>query len=110
MVGENTTTGVDSAGADEFTKLIMDFHLQTIANRPELMRHADKGTSYAVWLTNSFGTAGTGGRYADIESFYNTGTPQNPNIKAYNDMHKVIKRYIDAEVKRMSKMRQMKSL
>ena len=108
MVGENTTTGVDSAGADEFTKLIMDFHLQTIANKPELMRHADKGTSYAVWLTNSFGTSGTGGRYADIESFYNTGTPQNPNIKAYNDMHKVIKRYIDAEVKRMSKMRQMK--
>lgn len=108
MVGENTTTGTDSAGADEFTKLIMDFHMQTIANKPELMRHADKGTSYAVWLTNTFGTGGTGGRYADIVNFYNTGTAQNPNIKAYTDMHKVIKRYIDAEVKRMAKMRQMK--
>jgi alkylated DNA repair dioxygenase AlkB len=39
--------GIASAKADEFTKLILDLHL-AYNGTPELMRHADKGTSFSV--------------------------------------------------------------
>jgi hypothetical protein len=42
--------GVSSASADPFTKFILDLHLATQAGLPELMRHSDKSTSYAVAL------------------------------------------------------------
>lgn len=42
--------GVSSAAADPFTKFILDLHLATQAGLPELMRHSDKSTSYAVAL------------------------------------------------------------
>jgi hypothetical protein len=46
--------GIESASADEFTKLIMDFHLTVLKGVPELMRHADKSTSFSVKISNLF--------------------------------------------------------
>lgn len=47
-----TESGVSSAAADPFTKFILDLHLITQRGLPELMRHADKSTSYSVTLSN----------------------------------------------------------
>jgi len=44
---DSSANGIASANADEATKLILDLHL-SFAGTPELMRHADKGTSYSV--------------------------------------------------------------
>ena len=44
---DETGDGISSASADQYTKLIMDLHL-SYAGVPELMRHADKGTSFSV--------------------------------------------------------------
>ena len=42
--------GVSSAAADPYTKFILDLHLSVQKGLPELMRHSDKSTSYAVIL------------------------------------------------------------
>ena len=41
--------GVSAASADEYTKLILDIHL-AFGGVFELMRHADKGTSYSIMV------------------------------------------------------------
>jgi hypothetical protein len=53
---ENTaaTVGVASAKADEVTKMILDFHLSTQIGQPEVMRHADKSTSYSAYLKHIY--------------------------------------------------------
>jgi len=48
-MGDETGTGVSSAGADEYSKLIMDLQL-SYSGMPELMRHADKGTSFTITI------------------------------------------------------------
>ncbi len=64
--------GIAAAKADEFTKLILDVHL---ANNPnhfmaEMMRHADKSTSFSTYVTN-LNVDGTGNHYIDLEKFVN---------------------------------------
>lgn len=67
--GDFTQSGIASASADEFTKFILDFH-STLDGRPELMRHADKGTSFSVWLSNINGENSYNKRlYVDTSSF-----------------------------------------
>jgi len=44
--------GIASASADTTTKMIMDMHMVLLNGASELMRHADKGTSYAVFLSS----------------------------------------------------------
>ena len=41
-----------SASADATTKLLMDFHMVLVNGASELMRHADKGTSYGIFLSS----------------------------------------------------------
>ena len=95
----DSDAGVASAKADEFTKLIMDFHM---ANNPngfiaEMMRHSDKSTSFAATLTKIV-TMGTGkgaqNTYIPIEDFANSTSYQTTT---YN----VVKNYLFAEHERI---------
>ena len=56
--GEESGTGVSSAGADEYSKLIMDLQL-SYDGMPELMRHADKGTSFAITIDGALEIGGS---------------------------------------------------
>jgi hypothetical protein len=46
--------GISSAKADVVTKLLMDLHLSILRGSPELMRHADKGTSFSVFVSRIY--------------------------------------------------------
>ena len=65
--------GTSSAGADEYTKLILDLHLSN-AGFPEVMRHADKSTSFSLTLTGPVLDSGgkTGSGYINIKEFVGT--------------------------------------
>ncbi len=68
---DSTSEGIASASADKFAKLIMDIHLN-FAGKPELMRHADKGTSYSVTINGNFeGQGRATDNYIPIQSFKN---------------------------------------
>jgi hypothetical protein len=67
--GNETGDGIASAKADEFTKLIMDFHMVTQAGIPELMRHADKGTSFSAALSKVYTKAGIKNQYIENTEF-----------------------------------------
>lgn len=56
--GEESGTGVSSASADEYSKLIMDLQL-SYDGMPELMRHADKGTSFAITIDGALEIGGS---------------------------------------------------
>jgi len=71
---EENADGIASAKADEFSKLIMDFHLVTQAGIPELMRHADKGTSFSVHLSHIQKRYGTSNQYIDNTDFVGNTT------------------------------------
>jgi hypothetical protein len=61
--------GVSSAAADEFSKLILDLHLNA-AGIPELMRHADKGTSYSISISGRIiGNSDAKDNYIPMEDF-----------------------------------------
>jgi hypothetical protein len=61
--------GIASASADEYTKLIMDLHM-SLAGYPELMRHADKSTSFSVTLAGLLeGNNKLSESYIPLESF-----------------------------------------
>ena len=61
--------GVSSAAADEFSKLILDLHLNA-AGIPELMRHADKGTSYSISISGRvIGNSNAKDNYIPMEDF-----------------------------------------
>ena len=103
MVDMNGSDGTASASADEFTKLIMDFHMQ-MAGRPELMRHADKGTSFSVWLPNITGGSIDGKFYVDPRGFF---ADSNGSMVSYARTAKIMTGYLDAEMKRMAKLKAM---
>ena len=66
---DDTGDGIASASADEYTKLIMDLHL-AYAGIPELMRHADKSTSFSVTLNGPvIGNTRSDQQYIPVERF-----------------------------------------
>jgi hypothetical protein len=110
IVSESGDDGVASAQADEFTKLILDFHLSTMMGRPELMRHADKGTSFSVWLNEILGKSSQTNSYVDTINFISnpvqTITGETVNlIEGYDEAAALISNYIDAELKRINKLK-----
>ena len=105
MTSESGTDGIASASADEFTKMIMDFHM-TLNGKPELMRHADKGTSFSLWLQNIVGGAKTGG-YVDTVTFFKT---EQGDVIGYNKAADMMMNYLDAEMKRIQKLNEIKEL
>lgn len=101
----DSDAGVASAKADEFTKLIMDFHM---ANNPngfvaEMMRHSDKSTSFATILTKIVALGANKGSqtsYVPIDDFIDGRTHQ---MTTYN----IVKNYLFAEHERIKKLEQL---
>ena len=97
-----SSEGVASASADKFAKLIMDIHLN-FAGKPELMRHADKGTSYSVTISGNFeGQGKATDNYIPIQSFKN----KDYELQTYNRLIP----HILAEVKRITQMTELNEL
>lgn len=102
--------GVASAKADSATKLIMDFHLTLFKGSPELVRHADKGTSYSVFLNNIYVPGREFSRmYVDTVNFMN----EIPGAGGVTDgdtqlLNGIILPHIGAELSRIQQMRTKK--
>lgn len=96
--------GIASAKADEVTKLILDFHLSTQLGQPELMRHADKSTSYSAYLRHIYNKNRQG-----ISSKYINNTQFLFEAPVYNkDAYALLVPQINAEYKRIGIMRNLK--
>lgn len=99
--------GIASASADPFTKLIMDLHLVTQIGYPELMRHADKATSFGINVDKIIrkvgkSKSGIDRMFINMEDF----TGQNYHKVAYS----MIRPHIIAELKRIKKFRVLQDL
>ncbi len=101
LIDENGDQGISSAASDEFSKLIMDFHLNTMANKPELMRHADKGTSFSVWLDKVNGGSSDNRTYEDAYKFVKNS---DGDVIGYSKINKIMNRYINAELVRIKRL------
>ena len=107
MLDEKGGVGESLAQVDEFAKLIADIHLNTEGLHPELMRHADKGTSFSFWVTKVIAEDLKSRQYIANEDFIES-TIQNLNsIPAYRKMHKIMFNYLDAELQRMDKLKEL---
>jgi hypothetical protein len=95
------SAGVASAKADEVTKMIMDFHLVTQIGQAELMRHADKSSSYSAYLKHIYNRqrGGTSTKYIENLEFLSSPTHYNEATMA------LVLPHINAEFKRIKTMR-----
>lgn len=92
--------GVSSASADKFTKMLMDLHIAQ-AGGFEMMRHADKGTSYAIKIDGPInGNTNSIDSYIPMSAFVETAAYQNL-------MYKRVLPHIIAEMKRMRVMQEL---
>lgn len=101
---DNDILGVSSASADEVTKLILDFHLTAQMGQPELMRHADKSTSYSAYIRHIYtkNRAGISDKYINNEVFL-----KDPSV--YNGQaYALLIGSINAEYKRIGIMKNLK--
>lgn len=101
-----TKEGVASANADEFSKLIYDFHMGVDKGYFEMMRHSDKTSSFSVFL--SHGIAGESlapGLYIPGVKFisYTAGGSEGRSM-AYN----LILPHLSAELERVKRFKKMK--
>lgn len=104
LIDQEGDQGIASAKADEFTKLILDFHLTTAAGRPELMRHADKSTSFSVSLSDITGGSKDGKFYVDTVSLIEN---QEGVVSGYTSAVKILTPYINAELKRIKQLEEL---
>lgn len=96
--------GVASSQADAITKLLNDFHLTLMKFTPELTRHAGKKTSLAVYLRNYKAGARNTRLYIDTENFV---TKHGEFNQGFDDFHRILIRYLGAELDRVKYARQM---
>lgn len=90
--------GVASASADSRTKLILDIHL-SLAGYPELMRHADKGTSFAITIDGPLdGNSNSSDNYINLDKFQG---------EENEEMYQKMLPYLIAEMERMRIMRNL---
>lgn len=104
IITEDGNKGINTSAADSFAKFIQDFHLTVIAGKPELMRHADKTSSFTAYLDKLLPIGETVMRskaYVETKEFFNSST------NGYNQAYKIIKRYINAELQRANKFRNL---
>lgn len=105
----NTDLGVASAKADAASKLIMDFHMVLLKGAPELTRHADKGTSFSVFLSDIF----VGGKhqlkstYIDTVDFLKQVGSTDYSIGDDVLFENFMLPYISSELQRIQKMREL---
>jgi len=92
-----TGDGISSASADKVTKILMDLHLAQ-AGGFELMRHADKGTSYAVKIDGPiYGNTNALDSYIPMSAFAYEST--------YHQLtYERVLPHLIAEMKRMREM------
>ena len=95
--GDETGDGISSASADKVTKILMDLHLAQ-AGGFELMRHADKGTSYAVKIDGPiYGNTNALDSYIPMSAF--------AYESAYHQLtYERVLPHLIAEMKRMREM------
>lgn len=97
---EEAGDGISSASADEYTKLILDLHLSH-AGVPELMRHADKGTSFSITLDGPVkGTKTASSGYIPMSEF------RNSSDYKLNAVNRLLP-HIIAEMKRYDMMKKL---
>ena len=97
---EEAGEGVSSSSADPYTKLIMDLHL-SYAGVPELMRHADKGTSFSIVVDGPIlGQTKADENYVPVSHFANNETYK------FTTRERLMP-HILAEMKRISIMKQL---
>lgn len=104
--------GIASAKADEVTKLILDFHLSFQSGVSEVMRHADKSTSYAATLKHILNpkTKQIKNRYIDTTTFLSDSGEVALGQRAYDEQaYDYIMPHLSAEVSRINKLRDMKN-
>jgi hypothetical protein len=90
--------GIASASADKVTKILMDLNLG-MAGGFELMRHADKGTSYAVKIDGPIaGNVNSTDSYIPMKAFVETAGYQNLTYER-------VLPHLIAELKRMRVMK-----
>lgn len=99
--GNATGDGIESAKADEFSKLILDFHLEVQGASPELMRHADKSTSFSVSLNRKFTGGKSTKQYIENDDFFGT--------LGHSQAVDILIPHISAELERVNLMRKMKA-
>jgi len=97
-------SGIASAKADEVTKMILDFHLTVQMGQPELMRHADKSTSYSAYLRHihTKNRTGISSKYINNDIFLQDADVYNGQAYA------LLIGSINAEYKRIRTMRNLK--
>jgi hypothetical protein len=108
--------GIASAKADAVTKLLMDFHMVLLKGAPELTRHADKGTSFSVYLSNIY-TRGDkpSTTYVDTLDFLrsikdSTGVDTGVTRADVNLLDNILMPHIAAELSRIKQMRDMEAM
>lgn len=108
--------GIASAKADAVTKLLMDFHMVLLKGAPELTRHADKGTSFSVFLSSIY-TKGEkpSTTYIDTLDFLRrikdtAGIDTGETKGDVNLFNNILLPHIGAELSRIQKMRAMEKM
>ena len=107
IFGDKDKAGVDSASADRYTKLMMDFHSMLLQGKHELWRHADKSTSYMIFLDKIFGRE-SDKHYIATTNFFSAGDAENgsPIVPGYEELYEdYFRGYLDAEIERISKLK-----
>jgi hypothetical protein len=98
--GDDYGVGTASASADKYSKAILDFHLGH-SGYFEFMRHADKGTSFAVTLTGpAIGNKDSNDLYVPLKHFKDGEQYKNTTVD----------RLVPHIVAEMSRIRIMKEL
>jgi hypothetical protein len=102
--------GIASANADPVAKLIMDFHMMLLKGAPELMRHADKSTSFTAFLNHISMQGAAGNLYVDTMNFTKKSTVQS---KGTMGDEFAIRNYmmpnLEAELARIKKVQSIKN-
>lgn len=100
--------GVSSASADGVSKLLMDLHMVLLKNAPELMRHADKGTSFSMFLSAIYDMDGTRKTmYANTLDFARQGSTPNYTKGDETMFKNSVLPHMNAELTRIHIMRKM---
>jgi len=99
-IDDKSSDGIAAAKSDGYTKLILDLHLSYFGT-PEMMRHADKGTSYSLSLDGPIIGSKTS-QYVPAYLF-SEDTESDYQLKTYSRLLP----HIIAEMKRMREMRNL---
>lgn len=110
--------GIASANADPFTRLIIDFHTTLLRGTPELMKHADKSSSFTAfvkYIVSYDAKKKQSSKYIDDADFLLTGDFNRPydveanlfssnpaeNSRGMENFYNILLGYLQSEVARI---------